>query len=209
MTGGKAYTVIFLGLGIAALLASCSGRKISTSAEDQSLLQRQGTSTQSVPAASSTPSETTQMTEPTIASPPVPSDTALPPPPASPSLPISSRPAATSALPTGSLGDVFFDYDRSALRHEAKSTLEENARWLKSQNGVKVLIEGHCDERGTLAYNLVLGERRAQSVQRYLQELGVPASQIHITSYGKERPFCREHREACWQQNRRAHFGVR
>jgi peptidoglycan-associated lipoprotein len=74
---------------------------------------------------------------------------------------------------------------------------------------MKVLIEGHCDERGTLAYNLVLGERRAQSVKRYLQELGVPPSQLQIVSYGKERPFCTEHRETCWQQNRRGHFVVK
>jgi peptidoglycan-associated lipoprotein len=115
---------------------------------------------------------------------------------------------AASSLPTEAVDDVFFDYDRSTLRSDAKTTLESNARVLKPRNGTKLLIEGHCDERGTSAYNLVLGERRAQSVKRYLQDLGIPVSQLHITSYGKERPFCRDHREACWQQNRRAHVVV-
>lgn len=149
------------------------------------------------------------MTEPTIASPSIPSDTTLSPAATSPNRPISSQSAATSAIPTGSLGDVFFDYDRFSLRQEAKTTLESNARGLKGRNGGKILIEGHCDERGTSAYNLVLGERRAQSVKQYLHELGVPALQLHTTSYGKERPFCREHGEPCWQQNRRAHFVMR
>jgi peptidoglycan-associated lipoprotein len=115
---------------------------------------------------------------------------------------------AASSLPTDALGDVFFDYDRFTLRSDAVTTLELNARVLKARDGTNLLIEGHCDERGTLAYNLVLGERRAQSVKRYFQELGIPVSQLHITSYGKERPFCQEHREACWQQNRRGHFVV-
>jgi peptidoglycan-associated lipoprotein len=84
--------------------------------------------------------------------------------------------------------------------------LEANARRLKAENGRKLLIEGHCDERGTVEYNLVLGERRAQTVKQYLQDLGVPSSQIQITSYGKEKPFCTDHSEACWQSNRRAHF---
>ncbi|MEW6248776.1 MAG: peptidoglycan-associated lipoprotein Pal [Nitrospirota bacterium] len=104
------------------------------------------------------------------------------------------------------LADVFFDFDRFSIRKDAQATLEADARWLKTANGRKVLVEGHCDERGTAEYNLVLGEKRARSVKQYLQELGVPASQIQITSFGKERPFCTEHSDACWQQNRRAHF---
>lgn len=163
-------------------------------------MQQQGTGTPSTRVGASPPSEATRITEPEIA------------PPLTPAISSQSNPSpmlATASRPTEVLGDVFFDYDRFTLRNEAKATLEADARWLKSQNGVKGLIEGHCDERGTLAYNLVLGERRAQSVKRYLQELGVPASQIQITSYGKERPFCGEHREPCWQQNRRAHFVVR
>jgi peptidoglycan-associated lipoprotein len=103
---------------------------------------------------------------------------------------------------------VFFDYDRFTIREEAKPILEANARMLKAENGWKLLIEGHCDERGTLDYNLVLGERRAQAAKRYLEDLGVSSSQVQITSYGKEKPFCMEHSQDCWQQNRRAHFAV-
>ncbi len=133
-------------------------------------------------------------------------------PPAAPSVAESApSPAAPPSVPAppqevAGLADVFFDFDRFAIRRDAQATLEANARWLKTANGRKVLVEGHCDERGTVEYNLVLGEKRAQSVKQYLQELGVPASQIQITSFGKERPFCTEHSDACWQQNRRAHF---
>lgn len=209
VTARKSYRILLVSLSVLAILAGCSGRKVTTSAEDQSLLQREQAKTQSMPAESATSPETTRMTEPTIASPLSPqaqSEGALQPAPASPSRSPSSQVIAAATLPAGALGDVFFDFDRFTLRPEARATLETNARFLKGKNSVKVLIEGHCDERGTLAYNLVLGERRSQSVKRYLQELGVPASQTQITSYGKERPFCREHRETCWQQNRRGHF---
>jgi peptidoglycan-associated lipoprotein len=113
---------------------------------------------------------------------------------------------APQARPIQGLSDIFFDFDRFVIRDDARSGLESNAALLKSRSGEKILIEGHCDERGTGAYNLVLGERRAQAAARYLQDLGVSSSQMQITSYGKERPFCEEHSEACWQSNRRAHF---
>lgn len=108
--------------------------------------------------------------------------------------------------PSGSLQDVYFDFDQSSLRSDARTTLEENAKLLRTKETGKVLIEGHCDERGTSAYNLILGEQRAKSVKRYLENLGVPASQLQIVSYGKERPFCKDHNDACWQSNRRGHF---
>jgi peptidoglycan-associated lipoprotein len=117
-----------------------------------------------------------------------------------------SQPQSPAAMPVSELSDVFFDFDRFSIRDDARTGLEANAGLLKSPSGKKVLIEGHCDERGTSAYNLVLGERRAQAVVQYLQDLGVPSSQMQITSYGKERPFCTEHSETCWQSNRRAHF---
>ena len=81
-----------------------------------------------------------------------------------------------------------------------------DAAWLKSNPGNLVLIEGHCDERGTNEYNLALGERRAKSTMNYLVAQGVQASRITIISYGKERPVCTEHNEGCWSNNRRAHF---
>lgn len=120
--------------------------------------------------------------------------------------PVTSPPSAPAAPPSAEISDVYFDFDQFVIRSDARSLLEANATALKTQAARAILIEGHCDERGTSAYNLVLGERRAQAAARYLRDLGVPSSQIQITSYGKERPFCAEHSEACWQSNRRAHF---
>lgn len=120
--------------------------------------------------------------------------------------PVTSPPSAPAAPPSAEISDVYFDFDQFVIRGDARSLLEANATALKTQAARAILIEGHCDERGTSAYNLVLGERRAQAAARYLRDLGIPSSQIQITSYGKERPFCAEHSEACWQSNRRAHF---
>jgi len=117
------------------------------------------------------------------------------------------RSGKSSVTPGSSpLKDVLFQFDRYDLSADARAVLRVNADWLRINPAVRVEIEGHCDERGTGAYNLVLGERRAQAVRKYLLDLGVPSSQIKITSYGKERPFCTEHSEDCWQSNRRAHF---
>jgi peptidoglycan-associated lipoprotein len=107
---------------------------------------------------------------------------------------------------TKALSDVFFDYDRFQIRKDAMPLLDANAGWLRASGSKTVLIEGHCDERGTVAYNLVLGEKRARAAKQYLQDLGVPASQLQTTSYGETRPFCKQQNEDCYQQNRRAHF---
>jgi peptidoglycan-associated lipoprotein len=104
------------------------------------------------------------------------------------------------------LGDAFFDFDRFQIRKDAMPVLDANAEWLRANGSKTVLIEGHCDERGTLAYNLVLGEKRARAAKKYLQDLGVPVLQLQITSYGETRPFCKQQNEDCYQQNRRAHF---
>ncbi len=104
------------------------------------------------------------------------------------------------------LGDIYFDFDRFSIRGDAQMALEANARQLRDDENWSLTIEGHCDERGTVAYNLVLGERRAEAVKQYLQDLGVPGWKINIVSYGKEKPFCQDHNEDCWQENRRAHF---
>ena len=88
-------------------------------------------------------------------------------------------------------------------------TLDANGTWLKAHDSSLVLIEGHCDERGTVEYNLALGERRAKAAMSYLVSRGVPAGRITIVSYGKERPVCTEHNPACWARNRRAHFLVK
>jgi peptidoglycan-associated lipoprotein len=104
------------------------------------------------------------------------------------------------------LGDVFFDYDRFHVRKDAMPVLDTNAAWLRANGSKTVLIEGHCDERGTVAYNLVLGEKRARAVKKYLQDMGAQATQLQITSYGETKPFCKQQNEDCYQQNRRAHF---
>src|SRR6266852_32162 len=104
-------------------------------------------------------------------------------------------------------GDVYFEFDRWALTNEGKKNLDESVAALKQNPSVKVLIEGHCDERGTIEYNLVLGEKRAQETRRYLMTLGVK-NPVGVTSYGKERPVCTEHDESCYWKNRRSHLAV-
>jgi peptidoglycan-associated lipoprotein len=113
-----------------------------------------------------------------------------------------------TGLPGGGseLQDIYFDYDRFTVRADGVKAMEQNARWLRGRKGQNVLIEGHCDERGTQAYNLVLGEKRARSAKRYLEDLGILGSQLQITSYGENRPVCNEQTESCYQRNRRAHF---
>ncbi len=104
--------------------------------------------------------------------------------------------------------DVFFDYDTYSLRGDATSTLTRDASYLASHPGVKIVIGGYCDDRGSDEYNLALGQNRANSAQKTLEDNGVAASRIRVVSYGKERPFCSEATEACWQQNRRAGFNM-
>jgi peptidoglycan-associated lipoprotein len=119
-----------------------------------------------------------------------------------------STPSTLAAMDSSGLVDVFFDFDQYTIRRDAQPVLEANAAWLKSSAAKSVVIEGHCDERGTQAYNLVLGEKRARSTKRYLEDLGVSASKLKIVSFGEIRPFCKERSEPCYQQNRRAHFVV-
>jgi peptidoglycan-associated lipoprotein len=107
------------------------------------------------------------------------------------------------------LNDVFFGYDSWTISEEGRQALMQDAQWIKANGGAMVKIEGHCDERGTLAYNLVLGEKRAKAVRNYLVELGISANRLSVVSYGKERPFCNEHNETCYQLNRRGHVVVR
>ena len=104
--------------------------------------------------------------------------------------------------------DIFFDFDQYAIRDDARGALQNNASMLKKKNSKKIIIEGHCDDRGTNEYNLALGERRAQSTKRYLAALGINPSEIATISYGEEKQFCSEQNEECRQQNRRAHFVV-
>ena len=125
--------------------------------------------------------------------------TAPPPPP-------SDNTSDDDAGKTAGLSDAFFDYDEAALRDDAKTALESNAKWLEKNGSAKVVVEGHCDERGSVEYNLALGERRAKAAKEFLVAYGIPAARMTTISYGKERPFDPGHSESAWAQNRRAHF---
>jgi peptidoglycan-associated lipoprotein len=119
---------------------------------------------------------------------------------------IFAQSAEDSTLPW-TLQDVFFDYDQMTIRRDAIPILEQNAKVvLKRYANRQVLIQGHCDERGTEAYNFILGERRATAVKNYFVSFGVDASQLRVLSLGKSQPFCQERTISCLQQNRRAHF---
>jgi peptidoglycan-associated lipoprotein len=107
------------------------------------------------------------------------------------------------------LKDVYFDYDDDALRNDAKETLARNGKVLQDNSWVNIVVEGNCDERGTVEYNLALGERRALSAKRYLVSYGIEPSRISIISYGKERPVDPRHTEEAWAKNRRDHFVVK
>jgi peptidoglycan-associated lipoprotein len=107
---------------------------------------------------------------------------------------------------TPGLTRIHFDFDRSEVKPEYESTMRDNAAWMNSHSNTNVTVEGHCDERGSVEYNIALGDRRANSARRYLKNLGVSGSRLSTISYGEERPLCTEHDESCWWQNRRAEF---
>ncbi|NTV97610.1 MAG: peptidoglycan-associated lipoprotein Pal [Chlorobiaceae bacterium] len=122
-------------------------------------------------------------------------EVAPPPPPPPPPPPVVNP-----------LGDIFYDFDKSDLRTDALTQLKINADWMASNSSRNVIIEGHCDERGTNEYNLALGERRANSARDQMVNLGVTPTRLKTVSYGEEKPFATGHDEESWAQNRRAHF---
>ncbi len=109
---------------------------------------------------------------------------------------------------SGDLKDIYFKFDQSGLDDNSKEVLNQNAEFIKNNPNMHIQVQGHCDERGTNNYNIALGERRAHSTKEYLMRQGVDRSKLHVISYGEEKPFCFESNEACWSQNRRAHFMV-
>ena len=145
-----------------------------------------------------------------------------PPPPAAPATPPPAPPPPPAPEPQvdeyarlkamaadeidrmNLLGIVYFDYDKADIREGDKAVLAKNAEVLKKFDFLRVTVEGHCDERGTVEYNLALGERRAKAAYDYLVSLGVPADRLKTVSYGKEIPSCTESNEGCWSRNRRA-----
>jgi len=145
------------------------------------------------------------------------------PPPANTatSRPAASTPARTQNYPSAAtraridellarIEDAYFDYDKASLRPDALKALQADSTELrdilKDYPNYKMTIEGHCDERGSAEYNLALGNKRAEAARDYLVQVGIPAAQFTLVSYGKERPVCEDHDEGCWQRNRRIHI---
>ena len=151
---------------------------------------------------------------------------APPPPPVAPEMPPPAPPPPPDVTPPldevealrqksidelekmGLLADIHFDYDRADLRDSDRGVLSQNADTMKKFDFLRITVEGHCDERGSVEYNLALGERRARAAYDYLASLGVDASRMKTVSYGKEVPLCQESNEECWARNRRAHFAI-
>ncbi len=130
-------------------------------------------------------------------------------------VPVAPTPPADTSADMGSdavfhqnVPDIFFDYDSYELRPDATSAASSAAVYLTAHPAIKVVIGGYCDDRGSAEYNVALGENRANSAKSALVSAGVPASRIRVVSYGKEKQFCSEETEACWQQNRRAQFSI-
>lgn len=123
--------------------------------------------------------------------------------------PPPARPLSDAVFFIERIKDIFFDYDRYDIRPDARETLRANARAFAERPQLRFTIEGHCDERGSERYNLALGDRRANAAKAFLVEQGIAADRIETVTFGKSQPFCTESNEACWQQNRRAHFVLR
>ncbi len=124
--------------------------------------------------------------------------------PLAPAAPPPPPPPVQMILPA--LGDIFYDFDKSELRTDAVEQLRQNANWMQERRSNTVIIEGHCDERGTSEYNLALGERRANIARDYIVNLGIAPVRLKTVSYGEEKPFATGSNEDAWAQNRRAHF---
>jgi peptidoglycan-associated lipoprotein len=175
-------TVIALGLAAAGALALSAGCR-----------KKPPTTTESARPPAETPAPETRVAPPPAAQPPAVESNVL-------------SEDLRELNQKGYLKDAYFDYDKADLRDDARSALAADAEWLKKYRSIQFLIEGHCDERGTSEYNLALGDRRANAAREYLASLGIDGSRIRTVSYGKERPFCTQSTESCWQENRRAHF---
>jgi peptidoglycan-associated lipoprotein len=135
-------------------------------------------------------------------------ETPPPPPPPPPRPEPKPEPVDVGAW-KHQVRDVYFDYDKYDLRSDARALLQENARLLKENPDFRLVLEGHCDERGTEQYNLALGQRRADAVKDYLADLGITGTKLETISYGEERPFATGGNESAWSQNRRVHFTFR
>lgn len=224
----RSRTALYLGtpLLLASIVlggASCSNKQLSSSSSDQSTtsadqpapepIQHERTQPESIQperiasieppaAASAEPPAYREESRSNTSSPSTTQANSVPPGAAA----LLSEPEAVKSQDITKFEDIYFNFDQYNIRSDAQSALERNGQWILKEKHKTLLIEGHCDERGTLAYNLVLGEKRAKSAKQYLERLGIPASRLHTTSYGEVRPSCKEHNEGCWKYNRRAHF---
>jgi peptidoglycan-associated lipoprotein len=121
--------------------------------------------------------------------------------------PVETKPEVDpNELFTREVRDAYFDFNKADIRADAREALTKTADFLRNYPQFRVTIEGHCDERGSTEYNLALGDRRAGAVKQYLVSLGISADRLTTVSFGKEKPFCTQSNESCWQQNRRGHF---
>jgi len=178
------------------VLAGCAKRPATT--------QASAPAPTAPPPAATTPAQPSAPPAPSMAAPTRPA-----PAPAAAAPTTTARPSPKEFTAIADLKDIHFDFDKYDIRPGDAKVLDANAAWLKSHGDYLVLVEGHCDERGTNEYNLALGERRAKSTMNYLVSQGVQASRITIISYGEERPQCAEKNEGCWSKNRRSHFLVK
>ena len=176
----RQFLSAFVGLVLCASLFSCSSKK---KAEEENAAS--ATPTQDVGGASAKPGGGA---------------------PAIENAPMSFDATGSDSGKIGGLYSINFDYDKNALSADAKEKLKSNADWLKSHKNMNLQIEGHCDSRGSIEYNLALGERRAQAVRGYMVNLGIPGNRLNIISYGKERPLATGDSEADHSRNRRANF---
>jgi peptidoglycan-associated lipoprotein len=193
-----AHVTIASLLVIGVVLAGCAKRPATTQAAAPAPTGAAAT-TAGTPGATAQPPTSGGASEPSTAAPVTPS----------PTTPPAARPSPKEFVAVPELRDIHFDFDKYDIRPGDAKILDSNATWLKSNPNHLVLIEGHCDERGTNEYNLALGERRAKSTMNYLVSQGVQASRITIISYGEERPSCTQKNEECWAKNRRAQFLVK
>ena len=131
-----------------------------------------------------------------------------PPPPPPTEEELFERMSLEELNDTSPLDPVFFNYDEAEILPEARRILQRNADWLRRWSSTSIMIEGHCDERGTNEYNLSLGDERAAAVRDYLVSLGIPGNRVRTLSKGEEEPFCNDSQEGCWSRNRRGHFLV-
>jgi len=128
--------------------------------------------------------------------------------PQPPEAPLPPRSLTAEEEFRANVQDIFFDYDKSSVRPEGITTLTQDAAYFNAHPTLKILIGGYCDERGSAEYNIALGEERAQAAKKALVNDGVDGSRLRVISYGKEKPFCTESTEECWQKNRRAGFSI-